>query len=117
MPRTSTLIIALLANIAANPLDNLLPLESSGQLRLIDGDVEIVPGIRAQVTGELVLQTRNVRIGRTSPRSAASALLAHAPRPSRKQTPMSDQRMVPRASALRLMNRQDQAAGSTHHFG
>ena len=35
----------------AYPLDNLLPLESSGQLRLIDGDVEIVPGLRAVVTG------------------------------------------------------------------
>jgi glyoxylase-like metal-dependent hydrolase (beta-lactamase superfamily II) len=37
--------------IAAYPLDNLLPLRDSGQLRLIDGDVEIVPGIRGIVTG------------------------------------------------------------------
>ncbi len=35
----------------AYPQENLLPLRESGQLRLIDGDVEIVPGIRAQVTG------------------------------------------------------------------
>jgi glyoxylase-like metal-dependent hydrolase (beta-lactamase superfamily II) len=35
----------------AYPPDNLSPLEASGQLRLIDGDVEIVPGIRAVVTG------------------------------------------------------------------
>ena len=33
------------------PLDNLLPLEQAGQLRLIEGDVEIVPGLRALVTG------------------------------------------------------------------
>ncbi|HUG92117.1 MAG TPA: MBL fold metallo-hydrolase [Planctomycetaceae bacterium] len=37
--------------LAAYPLDNLLPLRDSGQLRLIDGDVEIVPGIRSLVTG------------------------------------------------------------------
>jgi len=35
----------------AYPLENLLSLETSGQLRLVDGDVEIVPGIRAFVTG------------------------------------------------------------------
>ncbi|MHC4877610.1 MAG: MBL fold metallo-hydrolase [Planctomycetota bacterium] len=35
----------------AYPQENLLPLRESGQLRLIDGDVEIVPGIRSQVTG------------------------------------------------------------------
>lgn len=33
------------------PQENLRPLEASGQLRLIDGDVEILPGIRALVTG------------------------------------------------------------------
>ncbi|GAB4135599.1 MAG: MBL fold metallo-hydrolase [Planctomycetaceae bacterium] len=33
------------------PQDNLLPLQASGQLRLIDGNVEIIPGIRAWVTG------------------------------------------------------------------
>jgi glyoxylase-like metal-dependent hydrolase (beta-lactamase superfamily II) len=37
--------------VAAYPLENLLPLREAGQLRLIDGDVEIVPGIRALVTG------------------------------------------------------------------
>jgi len=31
--------------------DNLLPLSQSGRLRLIDGDVEIEPGLRAIVTG------------------------------------------------------------------
>ncbi len=31
--------------------DNLLPLSASGQLRLIDGDTEIVPGLHALVTG------------------------------------------------------------------
>lgn len=31
--------------------ENLLPLRDSGRLRLIDGDVEIVPGLRALVTG------------------------------------------------------------------
>ena len=36
---------------AAYPLDNLLPLRDSGQLRLIDGDGPIVPGIGALVTG------------------------------------------------------------------
>jgi glyoxylase-like metal-dependent hydrolase (beta-lactamase superfamily II) len=36
---------------AAYPQDNLIPLKESGQLRLIDGDVEITPGIRALVTG------------------------------------------------------------------
>lgn len=35
----------------AYPPENLLPLEDAGQLRLIDGDVEIVPGIHAWVTG------------------------------------------------------------------
>jgi glyoxylase-like metal-dependent hydrolase (beta-lactamase superfamily II) len=36
---------------AAYPQDNLLPLQEAGQLRLIDGNAEIVPGIRAFVTG------------------------------------------------------------------
>jgi glyoxylase-like metal-dependent hydrolase (beta-lactamase superfamily II) len=36
---------------AAYPQDNLWPLEESGQLRLIDGDVEITPGIRGLITG------------------------------------------------------------------
>ena len=36
---------------AAYPQDNLGPLEQAGQLRLIDGNVEIVPGIRSIVTG------------------------------------------------------------------
>ena len=35
----------------AYPLDNLLPLAQSRQLRLLDGNVEILPGIRAHVTG------------------------------------------------------------------
>lgn len=33
------------------PLDNLLPLRDSGQLQLVDGDVEMLPGIRSIVTG------------------------------------------------------------------
>ena len=33
------------------PQENLLPLKESGQLRLVDGDTEIVPGIHAIVTG------------------------------------------------------------------
>jgi glyoxylase-like metal-dependent hydrolase (beta-lactamase superfamily II) len=33
------------------PPENLLPLQASGQLRLVDGDVEIVPGVWAEVTG------------------------------------------------------------------
>lgn len=33
------------------PQDNLLPLRESDQLRLVDGNVELVPGIRAWVTG------------------------------------------------------------------
>lgn len=33
------------------PQDNLLPLKESGQLRLVDGDVELIPGFRALVTG------------------------------------------------------------------
>ncbi len=35
----------------AYPQENLFPLKASGQLRLIDGDVEIAPGIRSIVTG------------------------------------------------------------------
>ena len=35
----------------AYPLDNLLPLKESGQLRLFDGDVEVFKNIRATVTG------------------------------------------------------------------
>jgi glyoxylase-like metal-dependent hydrolase (beta-lactamase superfamily II) len=35
----------------AYPQENITPLGTSGRLRLIDGDVEIVPGIRAIVTG------------------------------------------------------------------
>lgn len=35
----------------AYPQDNLLPLKESGQLRLVDGNVELIPGIRAIVTG------------------------------------------------------------------
>ncbi|NQV23235.1 MAG: MBL fold metallo-hydrolase [Rhodopirellula sp.] len=35
----------------AYPQENLLPLHASGQLRLIDGNVEIMPGLRAVVTG------------------------------------------------------------------
>lgn len=33
------------------PQENLLPLKESGQLRLVDGNVELLPGLRAQVTG------------------------------------------------------------------
>jgi glyoxylase-like metal-dependent hydrolase (beta-lactamase superfamily II) len=32
-------------------LDNLLPLERSGRLQLLDGDTEVLPGIRTQITG------------------------------------------------------------------
>ncbi|MEX2286260.1 MAG: MBL fold metallo-hydrolase [Planctomycetaceae bacterium] len=35
----------------AYPLENLLPLRAAGQLQLVDGDVELVPGIRAIITG------------------------------------------------------------------
>jgi glyoxylase-like metal-dependent hydrolase (beta-lactamase superfamily II) len=35
----------------AYPLENLLPLQKSGQLRLLDGEVEILPGFRYAVTG------------------------------------------------------------------
>ena len=35
----------------AYPQENLLPLHASGQLKLIDGNVEIMPGLRAIVTG------------------------------------------------------------------
>ena len=35
----------------AYPQENITPLRSTGRLRLIEGDVEIVPGIRAVVTG------------------------------------------------------------------
>ena len=35
----------------AYPQENLLPLHESGQLRLIDGNVEVVNGIRTHVTG------------------------------------------------------------------
>ena len=35
----------------AYPLENLLPLEKAGRLRFIDGDVQILPGIHAVVTG------------------------------------------------------------------
>lgn len=35
----------------AYPPENLLPLKASGQLRLMDGNVEILPGIRSMVTG------------------------------------------------------------------
>ena len=35
----------------AYKVEDLLPLADSGQLRLVDGDVEIVPGIHAWVTG------------------------------------------------------------------
>lgn len=31
--------------------ENLLPLKESGQLRLVDGNVELLPGLRAHVTG------------------------------------------------------------------
>lgn len=34
-----------------HPQENLLPLQASGQLRLIDGNVEILPGLRSIVTG------------------------------------------------------------------
>jgi glyoxylase-like metal-dependent hydrolase (beta-lactamase superfamily II) len=37
--------------LPAYPLENILPLEDSGRLRFIDGDVEILPGIRSVVTG------------------------------------------------------------------
>ena len=33
------------------PQDNLLPLKDAGQLRLVDGNVELAPGIRAWITG------------------------------------------------------------------
>jgi glyoxylase-like metal-dependent hydrolase (beta-lactamase superfamily II) len=36
---------------AAYPQENIAPLKDSGQLRLVDGDVEIVAGIRARITG------------------------------------------------------------------
>lgn len=36
---------------AAYPLEHFLPLEQTGRLHLIDGDMEIVPGIRCEVTG------------------------------------------------------------------
>jgi glyoxylase-like metal-dependent hydrolase (beta-lactamase superfamily II) len=36
---------------AAYPLENITPLAESGQLRLVDGDVEITPGIRGRITG------------------------------------------------------------------
>jgi glyoxylase-like metal-dependent hydrolase (beta-lactamase superfamily II) len=36
---------------AAYPMENIAPLENSGQLKLVDGDVEIVPGISARITG------------------------------------------------------------------
>lgn len=35
----------------AYPQENLLPLKESGQLRLVDGNVEFVPGIRGIITG------------------------------------------------------------------
>lgn len=31
--------------------DNLVPVQEAGQLRLIEGDVEVIPGVRVQVTG------------------------------------------------------------------
>lgn len=37
--------------VAAYPLENITPLGETGRLRLVEGDVEIVPGIRALVTG------------------------------------------------------------------
>lgn len=37
--------------VGAYPQENLLPIQEAGQLRLIDGNEEILPGIRAQVTG------------------------------------------------------------------
>lgn len=36
---------------AAYPLENIAPLENSRQLRLVDGDVEITPGIFGRITG------------------------------------------------------------------
>jgi glyoxylase-like metal-dependent hydrolase (beta-lactamase superfamily II) len=36
---------------AAYPMENIQPLANSGQLQLIDGDVDIVPGIHARITG------------------------------------------------------------------
>jgi len=36
---------------AAYPQDNIAPLQDSGQLRLVDGDVEIIAGIHARITG------------------------------------------------------------------
>jgi len=36
---------------AAYPQENIAPLKDSGQLRLVDGDVEITPGIRGRITG------------------------------------------------------------------
>ena len=36
---------------AAYPTEHFLPLEHTGQLRLIEGDTEILPGIRSHVTG------------------------------------------------------------------
>jgi glyoxylase-like metal-dependent hydrolase (beta-lactamase superfamily II) len=36
---------------AAYPQENIAPLGVSGQLRLVDGDVDIVPGIHARITG------------------------------------------------------------------
>ncbi len=36
---------------AAYPQENIVPLETTGQLRLVDGDVDIVPGIHARITG------------------------------------------------------------------
>ena len=35
----------------AYPPENLLPLRDAGQLQLVDGDVELTPGIRAMITG------------------------------------------------------------------
>ena len=35
----------------AYPLENIAPLADSGQLCLVDGDVDIIPGIRARITG------------------------------------------------------------------
>jgi len=35
----------------AYPTENFLPLQDTRQLRLIDGDIEIVPGIHSQITG------------------------------------------------------------------
>jgi glyoxylase-like metal-dependent hydrolase (beta-lactamase superfamily II) len=36
---------------AAYPQENIVPLEASGQLRLVDGDIDIVAGIHARITG------------------------------------------------------------------